>query len=502
MGRNSSVGNTMESLATLFPCCLLLVLPYLAGMASASSSAISGNLVFNMLKSRRASGTAGLWDAAGLVKSLKTNGDSGSAVGSKKGDLIGSLPGQPHGAAAVTQYGGYVDVGDGGKLFYYFAEATGAKATKSPLMLWINGGPGCSSVGAGAFLQHGPFFVNDDGKTLRSNPYAWTNVSSIIYLDTPVNVGFSYSDNGNATTSYDDAKTAMGNLRFLLGWLERFPEYKSRDLYLAGDGYAGIYAPQLADLILEYNQQASGRDTTINLKKILLGNPTINAENEVRGIIDFQWNHGMVPTKTWKAIRRGCRGKMIRRKACFKQIRKLPYNDLGSGPVYPYDFTAKVCNPNLQPGHRIEDYYECDDKAVRDYLSQSDVQRALHGNSPRLSNGWIQCSDDVSTKYQLSQTSVPIIRRLVSTGLSVLIYSGDADLVVPMIGGRYTTMQLNLNVTRPWGSWFYNKATVGGFIEMYANETLVFATLRGAGHTVTKVYPERTLRLVSLLFTV
>lgn len=87
--------------------------------------------------------------------------------GLKKADKISELPGQP-GKATFDQYAGYVtvDATSGKALFYYFVEAAAEDPSTKPLVLWLNGGPGCSSLG-GAMHEIGPFFVNRDNKTLR-----------------------------------------------------------------------------------------------------------------------------------------------------------------------------------------------------------------------------------------------------------------------------------------------------------------------------------------------
>jgi len=90
-----------------------------------------------------------------------------------------------------------------------------------------------------------------------------------LFLESPAGVGFSYS---NATSDYTytsgDRETAAQNYMFLVNWLERFPEYKDRDFYIAGESYAGHYVPQLADTILHYNKKA--KRSVVNLKGIMV----------------------------------------------------------------------------------------------------------------------------------------------------------------------------------------------------------------------------------------
>ena len=101
--------------------------------------------------------------------------------GRKEADRVEALPGQPQGVD-FAQYAGYVtvDAAAGRALFYYLAEAVGGNGNGSsskakPLLLWLNGGPGCSSLGYGAMEELGPFRVMSDGKTLYRNPYSWNN---------------------------------------------------------------------------------------------------------------------------------------------------------------------------------------------------------------------------------------------------------------------------------------------------------------------------------------
>ncbi|GAY58191.1 hypothetical protein CUMW_185230 [Citrus unshiu] len=191
----------------------------------------------------------------------------GPQEGLKEADKIEKLPGQPYGVE-IDQYSGYVTVDPkaGRALFYYFVESQ--NSSTKPLVLWLNGGPGCSSFGFGAMMELGPFRVNSDGKSLSHNEYAWNN-----------GVGFSYS-NG-------DERTAADSYTFLLNWFERFPEYKSREFFLAGESYAGHYIPQLALKILQFNKN----QTFINLKGLAMGNAWIDTETGNKGMFDFYWTH-------------------------------------------------------------------------------------------------------------------------------------------------------------------------------------------------------------------
>lgn len=96
-------------------------------------------------------------------------------------DKITVLPGQPTNVD-FNQYSGYVTVNQqaGRALFYWLIESPASRKPESrPLILWLNGGPGCSSVAYGAAEEIGPFRIRPDGKTLYLNPYSWNKCMSI-----------------------------------------------------------------------------------------------------------------------------------------------------------------------------------------------------------------------------------------------------------------------------------------------------------------------------------
>ncbi|XP_025659191.1 serine carboxypeptidase-like 42 isoform X2 [Arachis hypogaea] len=171
-------------------------------------------------------------------------------------DLVVNLPGQPK--VDFNQYAGYVDIDSnhGRSLFYYFVEAAFHPHNK-PLTLWLNGGPGCSSIGGGAFTELGPFFPKGDGRGLRRNSKSWNKASNLLFVESPAGVGWSYS---NTTSDYNagDASTANDMYLFMLKWYEKFPSYRSRELFLTGESYAGHYIPQLTNALLDHNARSTG----------------------------------------------------------------------------------------------------------------------------------------------------------------------------------------------------------------------------------------------------
>lgn len=226
---------------------------------------------------------------------------SGNAVPDPT-DLVDGLPGLGE-KLGFGLHAGYVTVDEdhGRALFYIFAESTG-NAAADPLVLWLNGGPGCSSIGGGFMSELGPFLPKADG-TLTRNIYAWNQAASVIFLDSPAFVGFSYS-NTSADAVVGDVRTAADSRQFLLGFLQKFPRYADRPLYITGESYAGHYVPNLAKAILDGN--ANANDPQINLQGIMVGNPWTDATIDNLGAAMMWWSHALISSSTFHHLVTDC----------------------------------------------------------------------------------------------------------------------------------------------------------------------------------------------------
>lgn len=140
-------------------------------------------------------------------------------------------------------YSGYLDINNNSThMHYFYFPSQSATPQNDPLLFWFNGGPGCSSL-LGALYEHGPFLINDAFGTIMNNPYGWNKQANTVYIESPAQVGFSYMD-GKAPT-WNDEIVAKLNLNAVLEFLETYPEFKDREIYVSGESYAGIYVPTL-----------------------------------------------------------------------------------------------------------------------------------------------------------------------------------------------------------------------------------------------------------------
>ncbi|KAL1833333.1 hypothetical protein ACET3Z_002984 [Daucus carota] len=413
---------------------------------------------------------------------------------SKEKDKIVELPGQP--PVKFDQYGGYVTVNQsaGRAFYYYFAEAEQNKESL-PLLLWLNGGPGCSSLAYGAMQELGPFRVYSDGKTLHKNPFAWNHAANVLFLESPAGVGFSYSNTTSDYAKSGDRITAKDNYAFLLNWLERFPEYKTRDFYISGESYAGHYVPQLAHTILYHNKNTN--NTHINLKGIIIGNAVINDETDNKGVYDYLESHALISHRTLMQIHRYCNFSP-NVTADPKCDAATLASDVEVSGIDVYSIYSPVCtNPRLtgRPKKIAYEIDPCSDVYTKAYLNRPEVQEALHANVTKLDHDWEPCSDIIQNWLDQPSTIIPLLKEFMANGLRVWIFSGDTDSVVPVTSTKYSLKKMNLHIKTPWHPWLIN-TQVGGYTEDYEGN-LTFATVRGAGHQVPSYQPRRALALIS-----
>ncbi|WVZ20036.1 hypothetical protein V8G54_007358 [Vigna mungo] len=187
---------------------------------------------------------------------------------------------------------GYVGVGESEDVqtFYYFIESDN-NPKEDPLILWLSGGPGCSSL-TGLFLEIGPLALkqeeyNGDAPNLILRNQSWNKVSNIIYVDLPVFSGFTYARTELAAQSSDKLLVRQTH-QFLRKWLIDHPKFLSNEVYIAGDSYSGIPVPAIVLEIAQGNEE--GFQPRINIQGYLLGNPITTRREGNYGI---PFAHGM-----------------------------------------------------------------------------------------------------------------------------------------------------------------------------------------------------------------
>ncbi|KAJ4974128.1 hypothetical protein NE237_007302 [Protea cynaroides] len=429
----------------------------------------------------------------------------------QEADRVISLPGQP--AVNFKQYSGYVTVNEshGRALFYWFFEAT-SKPEKKPLLLWLNGGPGCSSIGYGEAEELGPLLMQKGTPELRFNKYSWNKAANLLFLESPVGVGFSYTNTSKDIDELGDSMTAKDSYIFLVNWFRRFPQYKSHEFYIAGESYAGHYVPQLSEAIFDANKIVSKEDY-INFKGFMIGNSLLDDDTDQTGMIDYAWDHAVISDGVYHDVKQNCDFSVEQTTpACDNALNEYfavydiidmyslytPTCVLNTTSTKTYrkieGIAPKSFSKFSQWHRRPAGYDPCVSDYSEVYFNRKDVQNALHANVTKIKYPWTPCSDAISNWTDAPSSMLPVVRKLINGGLRIWVFSGDTDGRIPVTSTRYTLKKLGLNIKQDWTPWYTNHQQVGGWTIVY--DGLTYVTVRGAGHEVPTFVPQKALQLI------
>jgi len=327
-----------------------------------------------------------------------------------------------------TWYSGLVDLERNDDMFYWWFESRN-DAKNDPLVLWLTGGPGCASEIA-LFYENGPYQFEADGKTLKSNPYSWNSKANLLYIDQPVGTGFSKAGIPDLVTNEEEVAENMA--KFMIKFLEKYPELQGKDFYITGESYAGHYIPAIS-----HNFQFKHKDDLkINFKGLAIGNGLVDPYNQYPAYDTFAYENKLIGFAAHEIL-----------SGAFKGCQVL----IESG-VWPV--AIEVCNilmdtilgNPIAPRFNVYDIREGCDKPPLCYdmspadnlLAKADIKKVL-GVSGR---GWTECSNLVHTALlgDWMTNLAPKMTDILNDGsLDVLVYSGDKDFICNWRGGESWT---------------------------------------------------------------
>ncbi|CAN1767871.1 Serine carboxypeptidase 1 [Linum perenne] len=448
--------------------------------------------------------------------------------------------------ASNGQIAGYVTINEETekRLFYYLVQSEG-NPSKDPLVLWLNGGPGCSSFD-GFVYEHGPFNFEKTKQglpILHLNPYSWSKVSNILYVDSPSGVGFSYAKNISEYKT-GDLKTALDSHKFLFKWLELYPEFLSNPFFIAGESYAGVYIPTLAHEI------AKGIDLgvkpVINLKGYMIGNAVTDDVFDGNALVPFAHGMGLISDDLFQEVTQECKGNFYNppTQKCEKKLQEVDTQVAGLNiydilePCYHVDVVAEngtiglpfsflelgatdrplpvrtrlfgrawPLRANVRDGvvptwpellNHIDVPSLCklfqNDEVATIWLNSEVVREAIHAEPKNVSGDWNLCTDRIIYNHD-SGSMIKYHKNLTLKGYRALIYSGDHDMCVPFTGSEAWTRSMGYKIVDKWRPWVSN-GQIAGYTQGYANN-LTFLTIKGAGHTVPEYKPKESLDFYS-----
>ncbi|CAD7957558.1 unnamed protein product [Amoebophrya sp. A120] len=403
----------------------------------------------------------------------------------------------------VTQHSGYIAFpghqGTQKSYFFWMFEAKKVDPKTAPLVLWLTGGPGCSSIMA-LLSENGPCGVDSDGKTLKPNPYSWNTNANVIWVDQPAGTGFSEGDYDHDTKEGVSADM----YGFLTGFFEQFPQYAASEFYITGESYAGHYIPAIGHYIFEENKKASKK---INLKGLAIGNGLTDPQEQYKWYPEMAYDggksrggsleKGVITNPITQAIMKGgvtpcvqaiqscnsgstagCMGAFL---VC-NYAETVPYQFTG---MNVYDMRIKCEVPPL-----------CYDfSQVTTFLNDKDVQEKLGAKGK-----WASCNMMVNALFRADYmvNFQELIPEMLAGGIKVLVYAGDVDYICNWLGNKAWTLKLD------WpGKEQFNAAADADYVvegkaagRLRSYQNFSFLQVYQAGHMVPMDQPTAALQML------
>ncbi|CAB89366.1 carboxypeptidase-like protein [Arabidopsis thaliana] len=331
--------------------------------------------------------------------------------------LVKSLPGF-EGPLPFELETGYVSIGESGdvELFYYFVKSE-RNPENDPLMIWLTGGPGCSSI-CGLLFANGPLAFKGDEYNgtvppLELTSFSWTKVANILYLEAPAGSGYSYAKTRRAFES-SDTKQMHQIDQFLRSWFVKHPEFISNPFYVGGDSYSGKIVPGAVQQISLGNEK--GLTPLINIQGYVLGNPVTDKNIETNYRVPFAHGMGLISDELFESLERSCGGKF-----------------------FNVDPSNARCSNNLQAYDHTYRYF-----LSAFWANDENVRRAL---GVKKENG----TDATAKTYHIH----------LRFSMQFLI-TGDHDSMVPFSSTQAWIRALNYSIVDDWRPWMMSSNQVAG----------------------------------------
>ncbi|CAO1620399.1 unnamed protein product [Parajaminaea phylloscopi] len=431
--------------------------------------------------------------------------------------------------------------------FYFWAFESRNDPAADPVMLWLNGGPGCSSF-TGLLMELGPCSVapsnSSQGPHTVWNKWAWNNNATVVFLDQPVGVGYSYSSWANpaeheahefppariydAPSAARDASAFLHLLALHAGDVFGHPEKGLAPISMAGESYGGRYLPLTASQLLRDNAEAAKHPERglqpLPLASVLIGNGFTSPVVQYPAYVEFACGnaHGygtFLPKEQCDSMNEDI-------PTCLALVEKC---NAAAGPSEDYDVLAcklamdyceeKLAAPWDSTGRSPYDWrhlgeYE-EDGWIAAFLNANGTKRALGvdaASGDKHDGKFVGCSDAVFKHFGKTgdgaRDSVWAVKDILAKGVRVLTYYGAADFICNYLGGERWTLDMDWDGKdefrkQPLTDWFepvdprdeQSSPRRGGSYRSWANFT--YATVEASGHFAPHDRPRAALAMAN-----
>jgi len=479
----------------------------------------------------------------------------GLAAAAPTAERITSLPG--YGKPPSPQYSGWLKGGNatsGGMstLHYWFAAYEGKDDWRTkPVVLWLNGGPGSSSL-LGFMQEAGPLLVGQGG-ALVENPWSWNKVANVFALEAPGGVGFSYCEaqKTGGHCGWTDKTTAKANANAVRDFFVKFPELADNDFFITGESYAGVYCPTLARELVDGND--AGAKPRVNLVGMAVGDPCTDnaAQKDSMDMLWYGHKHGFVPDDDFTLLWNECGSRVARdvdpagglraaptlreseNATCLAAHRKFLLTTSRSfSQTWAKGFINDVSLYGVSALVRWDVPGSLNYEQAS-WLNSEEVRAALHVSDapskdwPGPSDAWVYessyaaCSGIARDAENPSMIDFYAYLAPKLPG-AILVFNGDTDPCVSYEGTRTAIKEVGFAEVNAYRPWFFNATAaaaafitekkdilfgpdlsteaagpqLGGHVVDY-DHGLSFATVHGSGHMVPQFRPRASLTFIA-----
>lgn len=376
------------------------------------------------------------------------------------------------------------------RMFYFFFESRNSQS--DPVVIWLTGGPGCSSELA-LFYENGPFKIANN-MSLLWNDFGWDKASNLIYVDQPIGTGFSYTSD-DTDIRHDENGVSNDLYDFLQAFFKAHPQYAKNDFFITGESYAGHYIPAFAARVHQGNKAQEG--LPINLKGFAIGNGLTHPAIQYNAYADYALDNHIIKAADHKRI-----SKMI--PACEQAIKQCG-TDGKDSCLTAYFACTNIFNKIMDLAGDTN-YYDIRKKCETDLCYDfSNMETFLNQKSVRQSLGvgdidFVSCSTEVYEAMQMDwmrnlEVGIPA---LLEDGIKLLVYAGEYDLICNWLGNSRWVHAVEWAgqkefTAAPTVSFSVDGAEAG---QLKSHGSLAFLKVHNAGHMVPMDQPKAALEML------
>jgi vitellogenic carboxypeptidase-like protein len=388
------------------------------------------------------------------------------------------LAGRKAAATLGPQLAGRLPAGPGRQYFYWLCPArTGDKA--APLLIWLNGGPGSSSM-MGLFLENGPYFVSDDG-SLHARNASWNNKYDVLYVDQPAGTGFSVAQSPDAyATNQEEVAEAFS--AFLANFYSFYPDTRNKQLFLTGESYAGKYLPAIAARFVTHGIPVAGVAIGNGLMVPREMTLTVPASYYAVGILD-----------------QSQRDRAARLAADIAaHIDAGHWSNATAARSVLFDYIDGANGPNTAPNVDSFLKYGEYDESFSAFLNSAETKKSL--NLPADAT-WRQESKAVHEHLyeDIMKPAAHLLEPVLAAGVPVLLYQGQLDVRDGVAATEAWLANWSWTGRRrfldsPRKAWMSPGRAIAGYYRSCGG--LTHLTVNGAGHLVPHDAPAQALDMI------